>query len=337
MSSTSMASSAAHSRLEHFPITFFATTMGLGGFTLALRAAAKPMGLGPLPYQVMFAFTVIVFVLIAGFYLAKAAKYPEALKAEWHHPVRLAFFPTIAVSLLLLSIIAMTVSQPLALVLWIIGTVAQGVLTLAVITNWIGTRSFMHGQLNPAWFIPAVGNVIVPIAGAQLGFIEISWLFFSAGLIFSVILLTLVFNRLVFHDPMPGKLQPTLVIMIAPPAIAFISWLRLTVTPIAPGAAGGHGVDPFGHILLSMSYVFAAIVAVQVPRILRLPFAMSYWALSFPLAALTIATFLHGEHSHSIGHVWLGMAFLVALTVLIVGLVWRTFVGIARGEICQPE
>jgi tellurite resistance protein len=35
-------------------------------------------------------------------------------------------------------------------------------------------------------------------------------------------LLTLVFNRIIFHDPLPGKLQPTLVILIAPPAVA--SW-----------------------------------------------------------------------------------------------------------------
>ncbi|MEX1662607.1 SLAC1 anion channel family protein [Thioclava sp. 15-R06ZXC-3] len=337
MSTTEMAPSGAHNRLEHFPITFFATTMGLGGFTLALRAAAKPMGLGPLPYQGMFAFTAVVFVLIAAFYLAKAVKYPQAVKDEWHHPIRLAFFPTIAVSLLLLAIIAMSVSHALALTLWIVGTLLQGTLTLSVVTNWIGTRSFLHGQLNPAWFIPAVGNVIVPVAGAQLGFTEISWLFFSAGMIFWLILLTLVFNRLVFHDPMPGKLQPTLVIMVAPPAVAFIAWLRLTGEAVTPGAVIGHGVDPFAHILLSLAYVFAALVAVQIPRILRLPFAMSFWALSFPLAALTIATFLHGEYAHSIAHERLGMVFLVALTVLIVGLVWRTILGILRAEICEPE
>lgn len=335
--STQVEASAEHNRLEHFPITFYATTMGLGGFTLALRAAAKPLGLGPVPYQVMFVVTAAAFVLISLFYLLKALKHPKAVSGEWHHPVRLSFFPTIAISLLLLSIIAMTVSTPLALSLWLIGTTLQGLMTLAVVTNWIGTRSFQHGQLNPAWFIPAVGNVIVPVAGAQLGFTKISWLFFSAGMIFWMILLTLVFNRLVFHDPLPGKLQPTLVIMIAPPAVAFIAWLRLTAEPILPGATEALGVDPFAHILLSLAYVFAALVAVQVPRILRLPFAMSFWALSFPLAALTIATFLHAEYAHSDAHMRIGTAFLVMLALLIAGLVVRTLIGIMRGEICQPE
>lgn len=323
----------AHSRLAHFPITFFATTMGLGGFTLALRAASGVIGLPAIFYQAGFALTVLVFALVCIGYLSKALRHPGAVKGEWAHPVRLSFFPTVSVSLLLLATITLSVSKPAALALWVIGTALQGTLTIAVVTNWIGTRSFQHGHLNPAWFIPAVGNVIVPVAGAQLGFTEISWLFFSAGMIFWVVLLTLVFNRLVFHDPLPGRLQPTLVIMVAPPAVAFIAWLRLTAVP----GAEAHGVDPFGHILLSLGYVFALIVAVQIPRILRLPFAMSFWALSFPLAALTIASFLYAEMTGSAFHTRLATALLIGLAVLIGGLLARTLLGIARHEICQPE
>ena len=64
---------AAQGRLIHFPITFFAVTMGLGGYTLALRAAGGPLGFGTAPSRVMFALTVAAFALIALFYLAKAA------------------------------------------------------------------------------------------------------------------------------------------------------------------------------------------------------------------------------------------------------------------------
>lgn len=318
------------SRLMHFPITFFATTMGFGGFSLALRAAAKPLELGALPYQVALAVTAVLFAVLLAVYGLKAALHWKEVFAEWHHPIRLSFFPTIAITLLLLSIGLLTVSKTLALLFWGLGTALQGVLTLAVVTNWIGTRSFQHGHLNPAWFIPAVGNIIVPVAGPQLGFVELSWLFFSVGLMFWLILMTLVFNRLVFHDPLPGRLQPTLVIMIAPPAVGFIAWVRLTM-------GEGAVVDPMGHVLLSLAYGFAALVAVQLPRILRLPFAMSFWALSFPLAALTIATFLYAEVAHSMVHERMGTAFLAMLAVLLAGLVGRTLIGMSRGEICRPE
>ena len=52
---------------------------------------------------------------------------------------------------------------------------------------------------------------------------------------------------------------------------------------------------------------------------------------------MTIATFLYAELSGSAFHARLGTALLVMLSVLIAGLVGRTLIGVARGEICQPE
>jgi len=327
MSTPTPGAQATENRLEHFPITFFATTMGLGGFTLALRAAAEPLGIGGVPFAVMLGATVLAFLVIAAIYTSKAVRHWRAVKGEWLHPVRLAFFPTISVSILIIATAMLPVAPALAHLLWLVGAALQAVLALAVVSGWISARAFQQGHLNPAWFIPAVGNVIVPVAGAQLGYMEISWLFLSAGLVFWIVLLTLVFNRLVFHDPLPARLQPTLVIMVAPPAVAFIAWIRMS----------GGVLDPFAHILLSLGYVFAALVLVQLPRILRLPFALSFWALSFPLAALTISSFLYAEISGSVGHLLIGAGLLIALVVLIVGLVSRTALAIARGEICQPE
>lgn len=323
------ATTQPHTWLEHFPVTFFATTMGLGGFTLAVHAAERALGRGAGLSHLLLGLTVAVFAAVTVLYAAKALRHPGAVRAEWQHPVRLAFFPTASVSLLLLATALLADWPGLAHLVWGLGTLLQGVLTLAVISGWIGTRSFQHGHLNPAWFIPAVGNVIVPVAGVPLGHTDLSWLFFSGGLLFWLVLLTLVFNRLVFHDPLPGRLQPTLVILIAPPAVAYVAWLRLA----GPGA----GVDALGHVLLSLGYVFAAIVALQVPRILRLPFAMSFWALSFPLAALTIASFAHGAAAPSLAHQRIGFALLALLTVVIAGLVGRTALAIARDEICRPE
>ncbi|MBU3028862.1 SLAC1 anion channel family protein [Paracoccus marinaquae] len=314
---------ATRDRLEHFPITFFATTMGLGGLALALRAA---FGAASPPFLAALAVTAAVFLAVVLFYLLKLMRHPAAVAAEWRHPVRLAFFPTVTISALILATAALPVLPGSARLLWIVGMAGQGVLTLAVVSGWIGSRSFQHGHVSPAWFIPAVGNVIVPIAGAELGWIETGWLFFSAGMIFWLVLLALVFNRLIFHDPLPGRLQPTLVILIAPPAVAYIAWVRMT---------GGH--DAFGHILLSLGYVFAALVATQLPRILRLPFALSFWALSFPVAALSVASLLHGEVAQSPAHHAVGLALLAGLSVLIALLVWRTLRAVAAGQICQPE
>ena len=314
------------SRLEHLPVTFFAVLMGLFGLALALHAAAGTYDWAEGAARAVLWFGLACFVAIGAVYLLKAVRHPRAVSAEWHHPVRLAFFPTITISLLLMGTAIHGYRPDLAEPVWIVGMLGQGVLTIAVISGWISHRAFEVGHLTPAWFIPAVGNVIVPLAGAQMGWTETSWLFFSAGMIFWLVLLVLVFNRLIFHAPIPARLFPTLVILIAPPAVAFASYVRLT------GA-----VDPFAHILLNSAYVFAALVLVQVPKLLKLPFALSWWALSFPLAALSVASFLYGREASSAVHVGIGLVVLAALVVVVAGLLWRTGLAIARDEICRPE
>lgn len=313
-------------RLENFPVTFFAVVMGMLGLTLALHAAEAAFGLPAVTSIAALAASVAIMLAVSALYALKVATHREAVIEEWAHPVKIAFFPTISISVLLLAIAFLPYSRAFAMLLWVIGTIGQGTLTLSVVANWIGHRSFQPMHIGPAWFIPAVGNVVVPVAGAMLGFTEISWLFFSAGLVFWIILLTLVMNRLIFHDPLPGRLLPTLVILIAPPAVAFIAYVRLT-----------GDVDAFARILLNSGYVFAAVVATQLPKFARLGFALSWWALSFPVAALTIASFLYADRTGSAGHEFVAGFLLALLAVIVAGLLIATTRAIMARKICQPE
>jgi tellurite resistance protein len=321
-----MSAQAEHSplptRLAHFPISVFGMTMGLFGLALALHAGGLE-----LPSVLVGYATLVLLVILGGFFALKAVRHPAAIAAEWGHPVRLAFFPAMSISLLLLATFLREGRPGLAGPIWIVGAGAQAILTLAVINAWISHRAFGPGQLSPAWFIPAVGNVIAPLAGVPVGHVELSWYFFAIGLLFWIVLLTLVFNRLIFHDPLPGKLRPTLVILVAPPAVAYLSWLMLN----------GGEVDALARILLNIGYFFAALVALQVPALMKLPFALSFWALSFPLAALTTASFRHAALTGSGFHQGLGLVLLGLLALTIAGLILRTIRAALAHEICQPE
>ncbi|WP_370642084.1 SLAC1 anion channel family protein [Yoonia sp. I 8.24] len=244
-------------RLENYPITLFAIGMGMMGLTLALHAAETSYGAGHGISTVMLAVSIAMLAAIAGGYTAKAIWHPQKVAEEWRHPVKIAFFPAVSISFLLLSTALVDLAPGIAKPLWILATALQGILALWVIAAWIGHRPFKPAMMTPAWFIPAVGNVIVPLAGVRLGYVESSWLFFSGGLVFWVVLLTLVMNRLMFHDPMPGKMVPTLMILVAPPAVAFSAWMQLN----------GGAVGPFGHFLLSAAYVFALLVVTQVSKL----------------------------------------------------------------------
>lgn len=313
---------APHSKLAHTPIALFTIAMGVFGLSLATRAAgfdAVSVVVGAVG-SALFLGLIILFAV-------KMIRHPEAMKAEWHHPVKLAFFPAASISALLMATFLQPLLPDAARVIWLIAAAAQGVLTLVVISAWISHRAFGPGQLSPAWFIPAVGNVMAPFGGIPLGYIELSWYFFAVGLLFWLVLLTLVFNRLIFHDPMPGKLRPTIVILIAPPALAFLTWV----------AFHDGTLDAGGRMLINLGYFFTALVALQLPALLRLPFALSFWALSFPLAAITTASFRFAELTGSSLHLWLGYGLLAALATALAVLTVHTVRAIISGALFQPD
>jgi len=90
-------------------------------------------------------------------------------------------------------------------------------------------------------------------------------------------------------------------------------------------------------VLLSLACVFAAIVATQAPKARALPVALSWWALSFPVAALTI-TGLRIWHAGWAGvfHTGLGVALLALLVVIVVARALRLGLAIAARKICAP-
>lgn len=314
-------------RLAHFPVAFFASVMGTAGLALATHRLELLLGAGAAASGAIAAFAGALFVALAAVYSLKAIRRPAAVLAEWRHPVRLSFFATISISLMLLATTALPHARQAAEILWPIGATLQLAASLAILSSWIGRRKFEPPHLNPAWFIPAVGNIVAPLAGAQLGYLEASWFFFAVGVLFWLMLATLVFNRLIFHDPLPERLVPTLMILVAPPAVGFLAYMRL----------GGHALDPFARILFYAAVGLFLLVAAQIRRLAALSFTLSWWAYSFPLAALAVATSVYAE---AVG----GGAFkagFVALYGLLAGvialLVALTARAIARGDICRPE
>lgn len=309
-------------RLVHFPVPFFASVMGLSGLTTALHAANWEAA-----SLTALALTIAVFLALVATYALKALRHPQAVAAEWQHPVKLAFFPAFSISLLLIATALAPTLPEVASTVWLVGACGQGGVTLAVLSNWIGHRAFQTIHISPAWFIPAVGNVVAPIAGVGLGFPETSWVFFSAGMIFWIVLLVLVMNRLIFHDPLPGRMVPTLAILIAPPSVGFLAWLQLN----------GGVLDGFARFLYGATLVFLALALTQVGKLRRLPFGLSHWALSFPVAALTLATLRFAALTGSTAHFWAGQTALIALCLIIATLVVGTLRAMIRGEICRPE
>ncbi len=75
----------------------------------------------------------------------------------------------------------------------------------------------------------------------------------------------------------------------------------------------------------------------RVPQLLKLPFALSFWALSFPLAAITTASFRFAALTESGFHHAVGLVLLLLLVLVVGMLVYRTTKAARADRICVPE
>lgn len=320
-----MTEPTAEPRLKYFPVSFFAMVMGLAGLAIAWHRAEVVYAMPLRMSEALLVLAALSFAALLALYLNKIWRHREAVAQELAHPIQLNFFPTVSISLLLLAIASLPYSLGVAGVLWVLGTNLHLLLTLYVMGVWVHHQQFEIHHINPAWFIPVVGNVLVPIAGVPLGFAEVSWFFFSFGILFWLVLLAIIFYRVFFHHPLPEKLMPTFFILIAPPAVGFLAYLSLTGS-----------LDAFGRMLYYSGLFLTLLLATQVGRFVHIEFYLSWWAYSFPLAAITIATLAMYQQTGLAAFAAVGWVLLTFVTLIVVYLLYRTARAIGSRKICIP-
>lgn len=313
-------------RIEFLPITLFAIVMGLSGLTMSYYKAHEILNISILPYYLLSLAASSIFMALVFFYSLKLIKYPHRVKSEFSHPIKINFFATISISLVLLSAVFNPIYNDLSFVLWVSGSAIHMFFTLYTISLWIN-KNFDIGHSNPAWFIPIVGNVLVPVVGMNYGMYEISLFFFAVGIFFWINLFTVIFYRIIFHNQqLQEKFMPTLFILIAPPAVGFISYYKL---------AGE--LDMVAESLYFIALFFTMLLGVMYKNFLGLKFFVSWWAFTFPLAAITLATMLMYDIKGSGFYQFLSWVLLLVTTVVIAIVSMKTIQHIAKKEICIEE
>ena len=312
-------------RLQFFPIMMFATIMGLAGLTLVYRRGSEVLQIPTFISTLMMIITTIVFFTIVYLYISKIIKYKDEVKKEFSHPVRINFFAASSISTLLLSMVYRHNIDVVSQSLFFIGAALHIFFTFYTIKFWINNNLEMQHS-NPAWFIPIVGNLIVPIAGK--GFVNdaVLYFYFSIGIFFWIILFAIILNRIIFHAQFMPKFMPTLFILIAPPAIGFISYIKLTGS-----------LDFFAQILFNLGLFFTILVFVMYKNFINIKFFISWWAFTFPMAAITLATILMYELTNYWFYSFLAYFLMIVTTIVVLLVARQTLIHMKKKEICIME
>ncbi len=313
-------------RLKNFPISALAVPLGLIGFALAWQKAEDILEMNFKLSNYLLYFSLIMVFLLFIVYAFKILKYFPEVKKEFNHPIKINFYPIIAKIFLIASIIYLSINLDISKYFWWSGVVVQFIFTIIVMSAWIRHTKFEIHHINPSWFIPVVGCIMIPIAGVQHFAPELSWFFFSIGFFWWLILTVLVINRIIFHNPIPDKLIPTFFILFAPPIIGFISLSKLIP-----------GINYFGDMLYYFGFFLFILILFQYKLFSKIKFYLSWWAYSFPLDALAIGTFLMYHRTNLPFFKVASVAIFILLNLTIFILLVKTIIAVKNREICIEE
>ena len=257
------------------PIRFAPAVMSLFGLALAWRALSDLGG-----WESGFGRLISIGALLLGLVTFGSIVLHQfqkgALRETFENPQLRVLPACLTVGLMLLSALLAPHMPRLANAMIWIAALGHFLLLAWLINGWFRGGLALE-IISPVWFIPVVGNIVVPVGAIASGEVMLAWFGFSVGIVLWLMLLPIVFFRLIHGKPMPDELESTQIVLVAPPAIGSVSWSLL---------AGDQAVVP-GVVLLSVAFFLMLTMVPMVLRVISRPFVPANWAFGFPLAALS--------------------------------------------------
>ncbi|MDG6772938.1 SLAC1 anion channel family protein [Thiomicrorhabdus sp. ZW0627] len=324
------------------PISLFSVAVGYLGLALGYETLLQAIGfvwpLADVIFWIGSSVFWIGFFLFAGIaivYFLKLLFHFKLCANELKNASEGNFFSSISISVILLGLMLYSLSPALSMMLTVIGSILQFLIAIYIVSSWIYQEHWQVSDLNPAWFLPIVGLLLIPLGLPKTFPVELGWFFLSIGLTFWLIMFSLILYRLFFHPPLASYLEPTLFILIAPPALGFIAYMTLT------NQAGVFEVDLVARILFYTSLFLSFLLLSQSFRFSKIPFSLASWSGVFPLTVMAIASLIMYQSLRLPLYSYLGVALLAALSLTVLYFTVRTFIALKNGHLLilsrEPE
>ncbi|BEP18421.1 tellurite-resistance/dicarboxylate transporter [Pyrofollis japonicus] len=307
-------------RIRNMSVTWFSFNLATSAIILSSFALANLEHIALLKDLAMILayINTATYIVISIFYAIRIAIGWESFTKMLRHPVQGPFLSVIPIATMLLSLDWSLVLNNImvAALLFYIGLVIHTVLFIIITYRLERHPGIEVRYMNPGWYMPAVGNVLVPYVGAVLSVhgIHVSkslmGIYLGTGTVMWIALFTIWLYRAIFYSPPPPRLMATTWINLAPPAVIPLSYEALLgFTPdiyrVLIGTSKEVQQSPVVLKLLTSFFDFfyytfwgvaglllAVIIVITVDYLAKrqVEFAESWWAFVFPLAAYTIST-----------------------------------------------
>jgi C4-dicarboxylate transporter/malic acid transport protein len=346
---------------QHFNPAWFASVMGTAVIPLAISFIAASW-VTPVA-MVFLVFSAILFVAFMLPWTAKFFLFPESVKKDLNHPVAANFFPTMPISLILFSLNLMKfptlffseqTSLTLAYYLWLAGAFGIYLMGFVILAHIFRHQEIKLQHANFGWYIPPVSKLIIPIAGfelaqklpqhAEVG-ITMSMISLGVGFFLFLFVGAAVYHRYIYHELPMSRFAATFFIGIAPTAIISVILFKM-MHLFSHHAYFGMNADTIVTLakigifatwgFAAWWFVMALIIIVYYLRVIELPYALSWWAFTFPSGALCVSSGVAWKITQ-----FASIQYFYYFAVLFLLVVWtmvlvRTSKGVLSGKIFAP-
>lgn len=299
--------------IKNFPPALFACVMGTGiwGITGKYYSCYWPW----LDYlsTALLAVNLLTFLILLIPWILRWLLFRDYALRDLSHPVTGQFYATLPIGCLVLAAQLLAAGEnhsagaliAAARCLWVSGALLALAASLIIpIVNFFNEVSIR--DINPAWFMPPVSLIVTPVAGARLIhywppaaqklLLILNYAAWGTGFFLFICVAAICLGRLFIAPPLPGPLTPTVWIHLGPIGVGTIALINLGAAGFS--IMGGPVVQTvmlFALILWGVGFwwLMAASILTAAAIVKRnLPFALSWWAFTFPLGAYAGATYL---------------------------------------------
>ncbi|EMS50810.1 S-type anion channel SLAH2 [Triticum urartu] len=278
----------------------------------------------PAVSHVLWWISLALTVIVSITYLLKVVFYFEAVRREFHHPVRVNFFFAPWITCLFL---VKGVPHPvweIHHVVWYLLMAPIFWLDIKIYGQWMSSGERRLSKVaNPSNHLAIVGNFVGALLGARMGLRELPIFFFAVGFAHYVVLFVTLYQRLPTNMQLPKDLHPVFFLFVAAPSVASMAWTRIS-GEFSDGAKLLYYVSLFLYVSL----------VVRVNLFWGFRFSLAWWAYTFPMTSVALATVLYASEVDNLvtRAMALGLSGIATMTIIVV-LAATMYHALVRGDL----
>nr|WP_242652451.1 C4-dicarboxylate ABC transporter [Desulfofarcimen acetoxidans] len=342
--------------IQKFSPSWFACVMGTGIVAVDSYLYAEQCIFLKRLAIISWVFTMLFFLIILIPWVLRFMLYKKEASLDFKDAVTGQFYATMPIACLVIAVDLMIVgihymnadiAIQLAKTFWLTGVlIALPGSIIIPLQNFIN-QDVKIENINPAWFMPPVSLIVIPVAGTKLiPFWPISWqqsmlvfnyISWSGGFFLFLILEVICIYRFICCPLLPGKLAPTVWINLGPIGVGTISLINLGTASVSTLGEYVQSVLNIGALFLwgfGFWWLMCALVLTSYYLSQKnLPFSLSWWAFTFPLGAYTGATYLVSTVLNSSAVLSYGYFCLYLLLTLWFVVLVKTIKGVIKSEV----